>query len=283
MDKAIQDNKELQDEELYALLDKAWETEPRLCVSEELIQKTLKRAEEETDTKVVSFETAKKRKISPVKYIGVAAAALFVAVVGVRMLGNGSFVAKDAQMEAAPGNAAKTDGAVAYHSEASTAMVNSADAQEDKWYSSRSGHEEDSDVGSNILIEGLKDNAVTAPEEEVATDAVEMSAMTTTFSQKLAGVLKDAGFPPVSAEAECWEFAATDMDWERELLNSLVSGGFWGNHCPEGGAYRYVLLGTDNSRYVIEYREPLDMVIRIETEKGVLWGLLGADGFFYAE
>ncbi|MBQ8548564.1 MAG: hypothetical protein IJ427_08700, partial [Lachnospiraceae bacterium] len=71
MDKAIQDNTELQDEELYALLDKAWEAE-RLCVSEELIQKTLKRVAEETDTKVISFETAKKRKMSPMKYAGVA-------------------------------------------------------------------------------------------------------------------------------------------------------------------------------------------------------------------
>ena len=57
MDKAIQNNEELQDDELYALLDKAWETE-KLCVSEELIQKTLKRAAEETDSKVISMETA---------------------------------------------------------------------------------------------------------------------------------------------------------------------------------------------------------------------------------
>lgn len=283
MDKAIQDNKELRDEELYALLDKAWEAEPRLCVSEELIQKTLKRTAEETDTKVVSFETAKKRRISPVKYIGVAVAALFVAVVGVNAFGNGRFVAKDAQMEAAPGDAAKADGVVAYQSEASTAMVNSADGQENEWYSSRSGHDEASDVGPDILIEGLKDNAVTAPEEEVATDAVEMSAMTTTFSQMLAGVLKDAGFSPVSDVAECWEFAVTETDWERELLNSLAAGEFWGNHCPEDGAYCYILLGKDGSRYVMEYNEPLDMIIRIETENGALWGLLGEGSFFFAE
>ena len=76
MNKAWEQNTdEMQDEELYALLDRAMETE-RLCVSEELIQKTLKRVAEEESTKVVSFDTARKKKLSPVKYAGVAAAAL---------------------------------------------------------------------------------------------------------------------------------------------------------------------------------------------------------------
>lgn len=292
MDKAIQDNKELQDEELYALLDKAWETEPRLCVSEELIQKTLKRAAEETDNKVVSFETAKKRRISPVKYMGVAVAALFVAVVGVRMLGNGSFVAKDAQMEAAPGNMASESESVAAYDGSGLGIqtMDSADAEEKKWYSSRSGNGADLHAGADKedIFEATEENHADIPTEvpvgEIEKGTVEMSAMTVTLSQRLADVLKDAGMASVSGEAECFEFAATDEDWERELLNCLAAGELWGNGRPEDyGTYRYVLESTDEVRYEIEYREPLDMILRIETEKGTLWGLLGEGSYFFTE
>ena len=294
MDKAIQDNKELQAEELYALLDKAWETEPRLCVSEELIQKTLKRAAEETDNKVVSFETAKKRSISPVKYMGVAVAALFVAVVGVRMLGNGGFVAKDAQMEAAPGNMASESESVAAYDGSGLGIqtMDSADAEEKKWYSSRSGNgadlHADADADKEDVFEASEENHADVSADvqvtEIEKGTVEMSAMTVTLSQRLADVLKDAGMTSVSGEAECFEFAATDADWERELLNCLAAGELWDNGRPEDyGTYRYVLESTDEVRYEIEYREPLDMILRIETEKGTLWGLLGEGSYFFTE
>ncbi len=293
MNKAMQDNTELRDEELYALLDKAWETDERLCVSEELIQKTLMRAAEETDTKVISFETAAKRKISPMKYVGVAVAAVFVAVLGVSAIRNGGFVANDVQMEAtADGTGQKLNGmSIQYDSsEAGIATADSADAEGGRWYYSKSGNAED--LLSDTVTEKMTDHdgLLVAPEEnrgadaEVEEETVEMSAMTVELSQMLAGVLKDAGMAPVSHDAEYWEFADVEMNWERELLNSLAAGVLWGNQRPDDyGAYRYVLKSTNDIQYVIEYREPLNLIVRIETEKGALWGLLGAGGFFFAE
>ncbi len=288
MDNLLQNN-EMQEEELYALLDKALETDPRLCVSEDLIQKTLKRAAEETDSQVISLEAAKKRRISPMKYVGVAAAAVFVVVLGVGVFGNGGFVAKDAQMEATVDNTAgKSDGAMTAYdsSEPGTVMANSADAQKGKTYYSRSGEAEDlpaddNGIGFDVLADSPKENI--AESEAVTGGEAELSATTVTLSQKLAGVLKDAGMAPVSEVAECWTFADVETDWERDLLNSLAAGELWGNQCPESGSFRYVLEGTDSIQYVMEYNEPLDLIIRIETEQGALWGLFGAGRFWTLE
>ena len=286
MDKAIQDNTELQDEELYALLDKAWEAE-RLCVSEELIQKTLKRVAEETDTKVISFETAKKRKMSPMKYAGVAVAAVFVAVLGVNAFRNGGIVANDVRMEAtADGTGRKSDGAVAHDSsEAGIVTADSADTQGNRWHYSRSGDDSDLEIltDKNVQLMAPEENQAEAPKAENGEGVAEMSASTVELSRMLAGVLKDAGMTPVSDTVECWEFAEAKSDWERELLNCLAAGEVWGNHCPDDGSYHYVLERKGDIPYVMEYNEPLDLIIRIETEKGALWGLLGAGSFFFTE
>lgn len=288
MNEAMQDNKELRDEELYALLDKALETDDRLCVSEDLIQKTLKRAAEETDTKVISFEAAAKRKISPMKYVGVAVAAAFVAVLGVTAIRNGGFVANDVQMEAtADGAGYKSNGTgIRYDSsEASVVTADSADAQGDKWYYSRSGDAEDLEIltDKSVQLIAPEENQAETPNVETGEGVVEMSAMTVELSQRLAGVLKDAGMAPVTHDAEYWEFADGEKDWERELLNCLAAGELWGNHRPDDGTYRYVLESKDDMQYVMEYNEPLDLIVRVETEKGALWGLLGTGSFFFTE
>ncbi len=87
MDKTEDGLWEETEEELYALLGKALEEEPRLQVSEKLIQKTLKRAEEtpaETGCKEKSYKTYYRL----FRYAGVAAAVLLLAV-GVRSIGEG--------------------------------------------------------------------------------------------------------------------------------------------------------------------------------------------------
>ena len=287
MDKLLQDN-EMQDEELYALLDKALETDSRLRVSEDLIQRTLKRAAEEPDTRVISFETAVKRKISPMKYAGIAVAAVFVAVLGVSAFRNGGLVRNDTQMEAtADGAGYKSNGMNTHYdrSEAGIATADSADASGNKWYYSRSGDDSELEILSDVDIQLVapEENQAETTKEEGSVDVVEMSATTVTLSQMLAGVLKDAGMAPVSDGVECWMFADTATDWERELLNSLAAGELWGNQCPEYGTYRYVLESKDDIRYVMECNEPLDLIVRIETEQGALWGLLGADSFFFTE
>ena len=88
------------DEELYALLEKAMEEEPRLQVSEELIQKTLKRVEETPEESGLKEKSYKKFYL-PLRYACVAAAAVLVLAVGIKTIGNGGFFADDsAKMEA---------------------------------------------------------------------------------------------------------------------------------------------------------------------------------------
>lgn len=96
MDKTEEGLWEETEEELYALLEKALEEEPRLRVNEELIQKTLKRAEE-VATETVFKEKSYKKYYRLFRYAGVAAAVLLL-VVGVRSMGGG-FLTKDSATE----------------------------------------------------------------------------------------------------------------------------------------------------------------------------------------
>ena len=278
MDKAIQENTELRDEELYALLDKAWETDDRLCVSEELIQKTLKRAAEETDSKVIPFETAAKRKLSPMKYVGVAAAAVFVAVLGVNAFGNGGFLENNIKIEATADNASrKSDGAEYYESsQANTAKVNSENAADGWWYS-------ESENAHDLLADAQETLEPRRPGAEIREEAVAMSGMTLTLPQELSAALIDTGNVPVSDTVECWEFATGEKEWETELLNRIKDGASFGNGLPHSGTYEYVLECIDGTQKKLEYHEPLDLIVRIETKQGTLWGLMGDDCFWVLE
>lgn len=277
MDKAIQDNTELRDDELYALLDKAWETE-RLCVSEELIQKTLKRAAEETDTKVISFESVAKRKFSPMKYVGVAVAAVFVVVLGVNVFGNGGFFANKAQMEAtADRSGYKADGAEAYErSEASIAMGNGADSDDGRWHYSKSM--ENAGVLADAADEAEAFDSAVGIKEEAG-----MSGTTEILSEKTVDALCAVGADPVSDTAECWAFVDNEIVWDTELLNCLKAGAVFEKEFPYSGTYQYVLQCNDGTRKILECREPLDLVVRMETKQGMLWGLFGANVFFVME
>ena len=75
MDKAEQERKTEQDDELYALLEKAILDE-RLCVSGELIQKTLRRVQDGAEKKPV------RKYFVTLRYACAAAAALLVVVAG---------------------------------------------------------------------------------------------------------------------------------------------------------------------------------------------------------
>jgi hypothetical protein len=213
---------------------------------------------------------------------------VLVVALGVGVFGNGGFVVKDTQMEAtADGAGYKSNGMSTHYdrSEAGIATADSADVPGDKWHYSRSGDGEDLEIltDKNVQLVAPEENRGADAEVREEMDMVEMSAITVELSQMLSGVLKDAGMAPVSHDAECWEFAAVETDWERELLNCLAAGELWGNQCPDDGTYRYVLESKDDVRYVMEYNEPLDLIVRIETEQGALWGLLGAGSFFFTE
>lgn len=290
MDNLLQNQDEMQDEELYALLDKALGAE-RLCVSEALIQKTLKRVAEEDNSKVISFEKAAKRKLPAVKYVSVAAAALFVVVLGVGVLRGGVTDGDSVQMEAVYDNAAGRKGLLMADvtESAGLSVADSADGTAQYHYYSTNGAEDMSNVA-----EDMSDNAEVAPEGEAvvqgdrgrpqATDKNEnvLAGTATVVSAELAEALTAVGAKP--GEAEYWEFVQKDTTWEKELFRELAAAmDVFGETLPENGTYSYSLECANGSGKTIYCEYPLDGIVRIETSKGVLWGLLGEKARFYTE
>lgn len=290
MNKLLQENDEMQDEELYALLDRALETD-RLCVSEDLIQRTLARVAEEQDSKVISFEKAAKRKIPAVKYIGVATAAVLVVFVGVRTLGNGKVSMDTAPMEAEAeyaGYVNKTEAADGTDSRG----VAAADSRENGtgYYYSVT----DSDAVTNheavgdMLADSMTPEESMEPEVSKSADDGEceglLPGVTVTISAELTEALACVDAEPVSGKAEYWEFVQRETTWETELFYELAAAmDVFGESLPESGSYCYELSCSDGSSPTVYSKKPLDGIVRVETKKGTLWGLLGETVRFYAE
>ena len=281
MDNLMQNQDEMQEEELYALLDKALGAE-RLSVSEELIQKTLQRVAAEEDSKVISFEKAAKRKLPAVKYISVAAAALFVAVIGVGVLRGGDVSMDSAEMEAVYDNAGRKPGLLTADTAESggLSVVDNADDVTQYYYS----------------INSPGDMNAVAPEEEAVlqedrgmskSDDYNENLLEGTYvvlSSELAEALTAVGAEPVSGEAEYWEFVQREETWEKDLFRELAAAmDVFGEQLPEDGTYSYSLICGDGRTHLIKASYPLDGIVRLETEQGVLWGLLGEKARFYAE
>ncbi len=292
MNKEMQKTDEMQDEELYALLDRAFETD-RLCVSEDLIQKTLARVAEDQESKVISFEKAAKRRIPAVKYIGVAVAAVLVVVVGVRTLGNGKVSMDTAPMEV------KFDNTGAGYRVETEAMDERGVATSD---SRKAGTEysysmNDSDVVTNheavgdMLADAVvpKDDVTGTqfPGSEVREESESVSVLTGAWlpiSAEMTEALTAVGAEPVSGKAEYWELVQRDTTWERELFYELAAGmDVFGEILPEDGRYRYELGCGDGSVQTVSTDGPLDGIVRVETKKGILWGVFGEYTRFYTE
>ena len=274
MNKAIQDNTELQDEELYALLDKAFETE-RLCVSEDLIQKTLKRVAEEPDGKVISFAKAAKRRTLVLRYTGVAAAALFVLVLGGQILGGrlwnggvqkeatGDMSQRNGQRDASAG---ETEDGLSIWADSETYYTNSADSvceSADDALSDRAGVACEATI-SDVKDAGLQSTEVAMPE-------------------RLSVALSGNGYETLTSVAEIWEFVEGWEDWDKELEKLLKTEKWPVKGLPEKGSYNYSLMLWDGMEKTICTEEPLEFVVRIETEQGALWGLFGATINIYSE
>lgn len=283
MDNLLQNRDEMQDEELYALLDKALVTE-RLCVSEELIQKTLQRVAEEEDSKVISFEKAAKRKLPAVKYISVAAAALFVVVLGVGVIRGGVTGADSVQMEAVHDNAVGKKGLLTADSSGNGGIfaADNTDGTPQYHYYSINSAEDMSDA-VEVALEG---EAVVQEDRgrPLATEdnGSALEGTGNALSAELADALTAVGAEP--GEAEYWEFVQRDTTWEKELFREIAAAmDVFGETLPENGTYSYKLLGKDGSVHVIYSEYPLDGIARLETSKGVLWGLIGERARFYTE
>lgn len=293
MDKLMQENDEMQDEELYALLDKAFETD-RLCVSEDLIQRTLARVAEEQEPKVISFEKAAKRKIPAVKYIGVAAAAVLVVFVGVRTLGNGKVSMDTAPMEAEAeyaGYVNKTEAADGTDSRG----VAAADSRKNGtgyYYSvtdsdAVTNHEVVGDMLADAVVPKEDVTGMQLPGSEVREESESVSALTgawLTLSAEMKEALTAVDAEPVSGKAEYWEFVQREETWETELFYELAAAmDVFGESLPESGEYHYSLECGDGNTQMICSEYPLDGIVRVETKKGTLWGLFGSTTRFYTE
>lgn len=280
MNKDMQNENEMQDDELYALLDKALSAE-RLMVSEELIQKTLQRVAAEGDSKVISFEKAKKKKVWPVAYAGVAAAALVV-VLGMRAFNGGSFTAEDAQMKSRNLVASEAESAGSPYDLLTDVADGDAVGNGITYQYSVNESQTASDLAEAVPQEpAIEIEAL--PKADSRGGEAAMASAGVPVSEELAGILADAGMAIKTGEAEYWEFAATETDWEQELLCALRAGAIVYSELPKDGQYGYTLDCKDSSRRYVASNRPLDAVVCLKTERGVIWGLLGEGCDFYME
>lgn len=282
MDNLMQNQDEMQEEELYALLDKALGAE-RLSVSEELIQKTLQRVAAEEDSKVISFEKAAKRKLPAVKYISVAAAALFVAVIGVGVLRGGDVSMDSAEMEAVYDNAERKPGLLTADTAESggLSVVDNADDVTQYYYSTNSPGDMNAVAPEEEAVL-QEDRGMMSKSDDYNENLLEGTYVV--LSSELAEALNAVGAEPVSGEAEYWEFVQREETWEKDLFRELAAAmDVFGEQLPEDGTYSYSLICGDGRTHLIKASYPLDGIVRLETEQGVLWGLLGEKARFYAE
>lgn len=288
MDNLMLNRDEMQDEELYALLDRALGAE-QICVSEDLIQKTLKRVAEAEESKVVSIETARKRRLPAMKYISVAVAALFVAVLGIGVMRNGSFSKDSMEMEATYDNASrKAEGVLADSPDGMGLSVveNKDDAPGVQFdYSSTNGVGDMSDIDdampeSNGTI--AQEDRGGMPKASEETESV-LESTSELISAKVTEALAGVGMTPISGSAEYWEFVQSGFAWEEELFRHVAAMQTFDEPLPQRGDYSYCLVCGDGSRQTVSCGYPLDGIVRIETNKGVIWGLLGEEVRFYAE
>lgn len=267
---------EKQDEELYALLEKAMSEDKRLTVSEELIQKTLKRVEE-TSVKTDLTEKSYKKFYRPLRYAGMAAAAVLVLVIGVKAVGNGGFMSKDGmKAESAPGNSMNsmradsvmeaevydgstkgTAGLYRYSCEGETGVVSEASKAYDALNSTASANP-NFDMVSDSCDEVIK-----------SFEAVEQI----TLSEKFLNALSSLGYTIIGEDAVYRVFDSAEVEnlesQITEKLESMRNDDFYVSEENESVSPYFDANG------VLVSEVPLQAGIRVQTDKGMLWVLLG--------
>ncbi len=250
MDKAEQERKTEQDDELYALLEKAILDE-RLCVSGELIQKTLRRVQDRAEKKPV------RKYFVTLRYACAAAAALLVVVAGGVFFNRGGFGGNTKQSELCPewdnsGRPAR----ILEEDNSSHGLVPHGDVNGEKTQNP------EIQVSS---AEGLA--------HYMETDGADgWSSERFTVSEEFAAALAAAGYTVSAKEAEYWEHTKTsedatdestgEIDRKQEIISALYGAVPCGTE--EGESIEEVPSGT-----------PLYAAVKIETGQGVLWILLG--------
>lgn len=279
MNRKLQNENEMQDDELYALLDSAM-ADDRLCVSEDLIQRTLQKVKEEK--KPVTVTKRKPGYRALVQYAGLAAAALLIVFVGSNAIKN---VNKESasDMAAPRAEASNSGGENKYY----YSMVDSAEEM-----NASTAGDTMSDDKSDALRDGIaytqNENETSAPAErdtpKDAEDATEayFGSEELLLSDEFYEFLKKGGYEPEDKTAECWEYVGEAENaeelMEKALLTVAVTDGR-----NTIGSYRYPVLDSRGEEQVIVSELPLNRIIRIRTDRGNLWFLLGAETMFFLE
>ncbi|MCH5273568.1 MAG: hypothetical protein J1E35_07830 [Lachnospiraceae bacterium] len=272
MDNAEPEQGMEQDDELYVLLEKAI-SEERLCVSEELIQKTLKRVREQAKGK------PRRKYYYAVRYACAAAAALLVIVLGggILRLRQGGFRTKE-NMGEEPKNGdfsqialTRENNPIVYHADPSALDGESA---------ARSVS-----LGEEIPMDFKEEN------ESIRAEEIIWYAAEFTVSAEFTKALEKAGYTVLTQEAEYWEFVRKDADgdcadddWKQEMISVLYESEkseipFDGSG---SGTYQYCLSQGKTSR-VVTSGMPLYAAVRLQTEQGMLWILLGEELYLLGE
>ncbi len=264
---------QMQDDELYALLDSVMEDE-RLQVREDLIQATLQRVKEEEKAEVIPMKKSGGKKYRMLSYAGMAAAAALVLFVGIKTINNGGFTGSNMKAESVADSPLYMNGdhlitADRIESEKSESR---ADGKKDWYYSvadDADGAEmqEPSDLAPNVVVPEAKEEEI--PErggDRITSNRVKLSA---DLQKMLSG--EDKG---ETIWAECFVLRQRKGNWQEELLKIIEACAIEGE-LPAEGEYCYALVCEDGSFGNINAESPLDLIVRIETESGELWGLFG--------
>lgn len=239
MDKAGQERKAEQDDELYALLEKAVSDE-RLCVSGELIQKTLRRVQDGAE------EKPKRRYFVTLRYACAAAAALLAVVAGGVFFNRGGFLGGTKQSEMCPEweNAGRPVRMVTENSGGDLTPQVNAEGEKVQNYELQTA---DTDT---LATHSGTDGASSWNSERFA------------VSEELVAALAAAGYTISAKEAEYWEYAKAEEDIRNiDRKQEIIAALYEAVPCDEA---EESLSGT-----------PLYAAIKIETGQGMLWILLG--------
>ena len=259
---------QMQDDELYALLDSVMEDE-RLKVREDLIQTTLQRVKEEESKKEIPVKSFAGKRYRILSYAGMAAAAVLVLFVGVKTINNGGFTGNNMKADSVAESPARGDNSsILADSIENGDVMDGADGTGNWWYSTKDDAESEAmDADSPMEpFPSVSEKTETSGSSTKVCSAVELSG-------SLREMLFGSGYEQV-ATAKCWEFRKREGDWQEELQEELYKGaveqGF-----PAEGDYSYELCCDDGTVWNVKAEFPLDLVVRIERRGGVLWGCFG--------
>lgn len=263
---------QMQDDELYALLDSVMEDE-RLTVREELIQATLQRVKEE-EAGLIPVKKSGRKLYRILSYAGMAAAAVLVLFVGVTTVNNGGFTGKNMKAESIADSSQYMNGSnlLTADSVQSEAAESKTDGKKQWFYSvadDADGAElqEPSDMAPNAVAPEEKEEDIPERGGDVLTsDRVMLSAG---LQKILSGTDKEE-----TVWAECFVLRQRKGNWQEELLKIIEACAIEGE-LPEEGAYDYALTCNDGTLRNIKAETPLDLIVRIETDSGELWGFFG--------